>query len=164
MYVGNSIDDIVVGYYDGTVIVYAVHDEFFASTEHDPAASFSDEAFSLDISAGDKSAYENENMALDELFRLNLPFPVVGLAYGSFLSETETEGSAKETSSVQSSRRARTVSFASNDSDSDQVEDTPISSPAVSAQVFFGEQLAVLTSRDFRLFVNRFKFVWPTVI
>lgn len=137
------------------MIVYAVHDEFFASTEHDPAATFSDEAFSLDISAGDKSAYENENMALVELFRLHLPFPVVGLAFGSFLSELETDTSVNESSGVQGSRRPRTVSFASNDSDSDQGEDACISSSSASAQVFFGEQLAVLTSRDFRLFVNR---------
>lgn len=141
---GNSIDDIVVGYYDGTVKVLSVHEEFFASTVG-RSSSFVDETGSVG-----SSLYENENMALNEEFHMSLPFPIVGLAFGSFLSPAGNSGSGCGLESPPVQTRQKSVSFAD-----DELGDSYPTQSRSTAQTFFGEQLAVLTSRDFRLFVSR---------
>lgn len=157
-FAGNSIDDIAVGYYDGTVVIYSVHVEFFPSPAL-AASSFREDPLNQALDGGgNRSQYENENMALVEEYRLSLPFSVVGLSYGAFLNEVDgsLQGNGEESASVGKSKQS-TCLAEEDHLPSNVREDVPVDSalPRPKTHIFYGEQLAVLTSKDFRLFVNR---------
>lgn len=136
---GNGNEDIIIGYQDGSVIIYSVHPEFFLIEE------ISSQYDSSEIGEGN-TFLENENLALVEEFKVMLPFPIVGLAYGSFLSEVSVEASTVDQTSSSVQHKSE-IDFECNDSEehSSQAND----------YMLLGEQLAVLTSKDFRLFVKR---------
>jgi hypothetical protein len=146
--VGKGVDDIVVGYQDGTVIVYSVHPEFFSSTENYGSNSF-DAEHSFDFHGGFDPSCDNENLAIVEEFSITLPFSIVGLAYGSFLNEN---GPAVEQAGTTFSGGKVKNPPVSDDEDSEPGDGPSI---PIKTQDFFREQLAVLTKTDFRLFVNR---------
>ena len=96
-----DIDNVIVGYNDGTIIVYSVHPEFFTTANNsiDNTGVINGAACSENIDSRGRydflSPDEALPSALKEEFLITLPFPIVSLHFGSFISEIEDASGEK---------------------------------------------------------------------